>query len=190
MQELADELLTEDGKTVAQEQSVIDNPLKQLTPEERQALLAFIRQEESENRLWKTTLLNDWVQQRDSGAVQFIRDRYGLQWLEQIKQFHLAEYDRAEQGEIMQLKVGDRIEVTNGLWEWVQEDGPCSREWFACTVISLREPSDDEQTDLEESTDKTANPQTSCIVRFDTGAEYEIQGVYDWNRPNWRWLQK
>jgi hypothetical protein len=167
-----------------------ENPLNNLTLEEREALLAFIKQEESENRPWKTTLLNDWVQERDSGTVQFIRDRYGVQWLEQVKPFHLAQYEGAEPGQVMQLKVGDRIEVTNGLWEWVQEDGPCSREWFPCTVIKICQPEGAEvEHQPEEEAEGTDLSNVSCIVRFDTGAEYEIQGVYDWNRPNWRWLE-
>jgi hypothetical protein len=157
------------------------NPLDQLTPAERQTLLAFIAQQEAQQRPWKITLLNDWLQGQDSGAVQFIRDCYGLSWLEQVQPFHLEHYTDHAQGEVLLLKVGDRIEVTNGLWEWVQEEGPCSREWYPCTVVSIREAID--------STEQTSRSQTSCVIRFDTGAEYEIQGVYDWNRPNWRWLQ-
>lgn len=167
-----------------------DNPLNPLTVEERQALLTFIQREESENRSWKTTLLNDWVQERDSGSVQFIRDRYGVQWLEQVKPFHLAQY-ADDQRELIRLKVGDRIEVTNGLWEWVQEDGPCSREWFPCTVIDVREPPNPAESETgEDPVAETGFNDASCIVRFDTGAEYEIQGVYDWNRPNWRWIDE
>ncbi|MCL6436142.1 MAG: hypothetical protein K6T90_18415 [Leptolyngbyaceae cyanobacterium HOT.MB2.61] len=192
VQELAQDWLNGDGKTLlgadgfATSDIPSGNPLDELTPEERQTLLEFIRGEESENRPWKTTLLNDWVQERNSGAVQFIRDRYGLQWLERVKPFHLAQYANAEQEKAIRLKVGDRIEVTNGLWEWVQEEGPCSREWFLCKVISIREPSDEEGAEVEEGGDRY----TSCVVRFDTGAEYEIQGVYDWNRPNWRWVSE
>lgn len=157
------------------------NPLDQLTPAERQTLLAFIAEQEAQHRPWKITLLNDWLQGNDSGAVQFIRDRYGLSWLDQVQPFHLDHYSDQVAGEVLRLKVGDRIEVTNGLWEWVQEDGPCSREWYPCTVVSIREAID--------TTGQTSRTQTSCVIRFDTGAEYEIQGVYDWNRPNWRWLQ-
>lgn len=157
------------------------NPLAELTPEERHALLLFVREQESQKQSWKVTLLNDWLQGRDSGTVQSIRDRYGIQWLEQIQTSHLVEYDTLEDGEVVTLKVGDRIEVMNGLWEWVQSDGPCSPEWFPCTVISVQE---------SESNTPGLNPvSTSCIVRFDSGAEYEIQGVYEWNRPNWRWKQ-
>lgn len=170
-----------DGRELEPDVTVVENPLEQLTLEERQVFLEFVRNQESQNAPWRITLLNDWVQGRDSGPVQFIRDRYGIRWLERIKPSHLERYSNIDQGEILRLKVGDRIEVTNGLWEWVQETGPCSRQWFPCTVIRIQEP-------LEESS-LEGNRNVSCIVRFEWGAEYEIQGVYDWNRPNWRWLQ-
>ncbi|HEY9907292.1 MAG TPA: hypothetical protein V6D18_06750 [Thermosynechococcaceae cyanobacterium] len=150
------------------------NPLDRLTGEERQALLAFVQQQESQQISWKVSLLNDWLQGQDSGSVQFVRQKYGLQWLDQVKPIHLDRYADLV-GEVLRLKVGDRIEVTNGLWEWVQDDGPCSREWFACTVVGV--------TAAQESIEM------GCVIRFDSGAEYEIQGIYDWNRPNWRWLQ-
>jgi 16S rRNA U1498 N3-methylase RsmE len=156
----------------------IANPLDQLTSEERAALLEFIRQQESQNLPWKMTLLNDWLQGRASGSIQFLRDRYGVQWLEQVQTVHLAQYNDLDQGEVLRLKVGDRIEVSNGLWEWVQETGPCRREWVSCTVVQLQAPIESSET-----------PPTSCTVRFENGSEYEIQGVYDWNRPNWRWIQ-
>jgi hypothetical protein len=174
------------------------NPLEELIPEERQALLAFIKAEQIQDRSWKTSLLNDWIAGRNSGAVQFIRDRYGVQWLERVQPIHLAKYGSSERSDLMRLKVGDRIEVTNGLWEWVQEDGPCGREWFPCTVIQIQEldATDSNPAELQENEGvapvvEEAGPtkNTSCIVRFDSGAEYEIQGVYDWNRPNWRWLK-
>lgn len=156
------------------------NPLTQLSLAERQALLQFVRQQTQAGLAWKTTLLNDWLQGRDSGTVQFIRDRYGMHWLEQVQPFHLAAYENPEDDETLRLQVGDRIEVTNGLWEWVQESGPCSREWFPCTVVSVREP---------EASQEDADRHASCVVRFESGAEYEIQGIYEWNRPNWRWLR-
>ncbi|WP_416670750.1 hypothetical protein [Egbenema bharatensis] len=28
--------------------------------------------------------------------------------------------------------------------------------------------------------------QTNCLIQFDNGMEYEIQGIYEWNRYNWR----
>uniref|UniRef100_A0A832M2X5 Uncharacterized protein n=1 Tax=Oscillatoriales cyanobacterium SpSt-402 TaxID=2282168 RepID=A0A832M2X5_9CYAN len=157
------------------------NPLDQLSADERRALLEFVQSQEQQNLSWKTTLLNDWLQGQSSGTVQFIRDRLGIQWLEQVRTSHLIEYDHLSEGEVIALKVGDRIEVTNGLWEWVQESGPCSREWFPCTVIGIHEASNEEADGLRRH--------ASCIVRFNSGVEYEIQGIYEWNRPNWRWLE-
>ncbi len=157
------------------------NPLAALTIEERRALLEFIQSQEQQNLSWKTTILNDWLHGQDSGSVQFIRDRLGMQWLEQVKASHLTEYDHLSEGEVIQLKVGDRIEITNGLWEWVQDNGACPREWFPCTVIGIHDASNKESDGLRRH--------ASCIVRFDSGMEYEIQGIYEWNRPNWRWLE-
>jgi len=156
--------------------SEIGNPLDELTPEQRQALLQFVKEQEKLDRPWKIKLLNDWLHNRNSGSVQFIRDRYGPQWLNRIKQIHLAQYFEAEtSADGLKLKVGDRIEVSNGLWEWVQENGPCSREWFPCTVVGLSQWSDSDCSYY------------NCVIRFDNGTEYEIQGVYQWNRYNWRW---
>lgn len=146
------------------------NPLDELTAEERLALLEFVKEQESLNKPWKIQLLNDWLNNTNSGAVQFIRDRYGLQWLNLVQPGHLAEYFERLEDEL-KLKVGDRIEVSNGLWEWIQEDGPCSQMWVPCMVTSVEERED----------------YSSCIIRFDNGTEYEIQGIYDWNRFNWRW---
>ena len=169
------------------------NPLEQLTAEERQTFLAFVTRQERQNQPWKITLLNDWLSGRSSGAVQFIRERYGIQWVEQITSRHLARYINLERDELLRLKVGDRIEVTNGLWEWVQETGPCSREWFPCTVVSVRTASEEaSNTDSPQdaASEALANSESSCVIRFMDGTEYEIQGVYDWNRPNWRWLKR
>ncbi|XWK91135.1 MAG: hypothetical protein U7127_14120 [Phormidium sp.] len=146
------------------------NPLDELTAQERLALLEFVKEQESLNQPWKIQLLNDWLNNTDSGSVQFIRDRYGLQWLNSVQPSHLAEYFERLEAEL-KLRVGDRIEVSNGLWEWIQEDGPCSQMWVPCTVTSVEERED----------------YSSCIIRFDNGTEYEIQGIYDWNRYNWRW---
>ncbi len=155
----------------------IGNPLDELTAEQRQALLQFVKEQEKQERPWKIKLLNDWLHDRNSGTVQFIRDSYGPQWLNRIKPVHLAQYFEAEtSSESLRLKVGDRIEVSNGLWEWVQEDGPCSREWFPCTVVQLSPRTD------------TDNSYYSCVIRFDNGSEYEIQGIYQWNRYHWRWI--
>lgn len=150
------------------------NPLDELTTEQRSRFLDFVKEQEQQNRPWKIQLLNDWLHERDSGQVQFVRDRYGPQWLNRIKPIHFAQY--ANDGEeALKLKIGDHIEISNSLWEWVQETGPCSREWFTCTVISVNETGEDNYTS------------TNCIIRFINGAEYEIQGVYQWNRYNWRW---
>lgn len=148
------------------------NPLDQLTPEQLRSLLRFIQDQQDEGKDWKTILLNDWLQNRDSGAVQFVREIYGIPWLERITPAHLAAYIDED---YLRLNVGDRIEVCNALWEWVQDDGPCYREWFACTVIGVKDD---------------RNPQaTRGLVRFDNGTEFEIQGLYDWNRPNWRTIR-
>src|SRR5919202_3107686 len=143
------------------------NPLDELTPQQRQDLLQFVKEQEKQDRPWKIKLLNDWLHNRDSGAVQFIRTNYGPQWLNRIKPVHLAQYFEAETAsDGLKLKVGDRIEISNGLWEWVQEDGPCKREWFPCTVIGVYETSD---SDCD---------YTNCIIRFENGTEYEMQGAY------------
>jgi hypothetical protein len=110
--------------------------------------------------------------------MQFIRDLYGPQWLEQVQPVHIAEYAETA----VSLKLGDRIEVSNNLWEWVQEDGPCSREWFGCTVIHISQSSDSNGI-----MPASYSTYTTCLIRFDNGMEYEIQGVYEWNRYNWRW---
>lgn len=152
------------------------NPLDELTREERQALLQFVKEQEERSRRWKIKLLNDWLHNRDSGAVQFIRDQYGPQWLNRVKAVHLRQYLEAEiLPNELKLKVGDRIEVSNGLWEWVQENGPCSREWFPCTVVKLSH-----RTDSDGS-------YHNGVIRFDNGTEYEIQGICEWNRYNWRY---
>jgi hypothetical protein len=157
--------------------SVDFNPLDQLTSAQRRTLLLFIQEQNRQNRSWKAQLLNDWLRQQDSGAIQFVRELYGMQWLEQVQPIHIAQY--ADEVAMM-LKVGDRIEVSNSLWEWVQADGPCSQEWFGCTVVSISESS-------EPAPDASYGCHTNCTIRFDNGMEYEIQGVYEWNQYNWRW---
>lgn len=160
---------------VAQETNghAASNPLEELTPDQREALLDFVQEQEQENRPWKAQLLNDWLAGRDSGRVQFLRENYGLPWLERVQGFHLAAYRQPQQ-----MQVGDRIEVANNLWEWVQEDGPCLQEWFPCTVIQVVDPPQDAEDDFP----------SRCTVRFENGLEYEIQGIYDWNRYHWRWV--
>ncbi len=160
--------------TAANSASAADNPLDTLTEAERQALLQFIQDSDRPDCSWKVQLLNDWLQGRNSGTVQFIRERYGLQWLEQVQPIHITYYLERDGKVLVKLKVGDRIEVCNALWEWVQESGPCDRQWFPCTVVQT----------LEDADPAIAR----CTIRFDNGSEYEIQGIYDWNRYNWRWI--
>jgi hypothetical protein len=176
--------------TAAYSEADLNNPLEQLTAEERQTFLAFVESQERQKQPWKITLLNDWLSGRSSGAVQFIRERYGIQWVEQITPMHLARYINLGSDDPLRLRVGDRIEVTNGLWEWVQETGPCSREWYPCTVVSIKASEESANTSVQKENGSEAPPNSegSCIIRFEDGTEYEIQGVYDWNRPNWRWL--
>ncbi|NEQ28200.1 MAG: hypothetical protein F6K28_56315, partial [Microcoleus sp. SIO2G3] len=71
------------------------NPLDELMPEQRQALLQFVKEQEKLDRPWKIKLLNDWLHDRNSGTVQFIRDEYGPQWLNRVKPVHLAQYFEA-----------------------------------------------------------------------------------------------
>lgn len=158
------------------------NPLDQLNPEQRQAFLRFVREQEKQGKPWKIKLFNDWLQGQDSGSVQFIRQIYGMDWINQIKPAHLAQYNEQADGETLRLKVGDRIEVCNSLWEWVQENDTSNREWFTCTVIQITETNDT-------SGGAVSRPHIGCVIRFDSGNEFEIQGVYEWNRPNWRWPQ-
>lgn len=161
--------------TLEREPETEGNPLDELSPGEREALLKFVQEQEQQNRPWKIQLLNDWLHNRNSGSVQFIRDSYGAQWLNRIKPAHLAHYfDQLFPENRLRLKIGDRIEVSNRLWEWVQPDDPQSEEWFACTVIGLFESADRDCT------------YTHCIIRFDNGTEFEIQGIYQWNQYNWR----
>jgi hypothetical protein len=155
--------------------SDIANPLEELTPEELQEFLQFVKDQEENNLSWKVQLLNDWLNEKNSGAVQFIRDRYGLQWLNRVEARHFDQYAFKD---VLKLRVGDRIEVCNALWEWVQENSPCPPEWFPCIVINV-----DETGGGDDSC-------TNCIVRFNNGAEYEIQGMHEWNRYNWRWISK
>lgn len=164
------------SSTNGNEESETANPLDELTQQQRQALLQFVKEQERRGFPWKIKLLNDWLHNRHSDSVQFIRDTYGPQWLNRVQPKHLAQYFEAEtSSDSLKLKIGDRIEVSNGLWEWVQDDGPCSREWFPCTVVNLSQVSDRDGS------------YHKCIIRFDNGTEYEIQGIYQWNRYYWRW---
>jgi len=165
------EVLTE--KLLATSLSETVNPLDDLTPDQRQALLLFVAQFDRTSDAWKTSLLNDWLHGRDSGSVQFIRDRYGPQWLDAIQPSHLAAYD--QDSRLLKVKVGDRLEVSSSLWEWVPATDLDSREWLSCTVIRVFESSDNERAHL------------NCTVRLANGLEYDVNGMYDWNRLNWRW---
>ncbi|HEY9636215.1 MAG TPA: hypothetical protein V6D14_22605 [Coleofasciculaceae cyanobacterium] len=172
---VAREVLVSLNTSSDQEREIV-NPLDELTLEQRQALLQFVKEQEKQDYPWKIKLLNDWLHNRDSGSVQFIRDECGPQWLNRVKPGHLDQYFEAQTLlDGLKLKVGDRIEVSNGLWEWVQENGPCTREWFPCTVVRVSQHSDSDRSYY------------NCIIRFDNGTEYEIQGIYQWNRYNWRW---
>lgn len=166
-------------KTVSGSSEDDKNPLEELTPEQRQRFLQFVQDNNPTSNGWKVKLLNDWLAGEDSGEIQFLREEYGLQWVERVQPVHLAQYLEAA---AIQLKVGDRIEVANNLWEWVQDDGPCSREWFPCTVIAIQE-----MHDTGASLPQSYSRYTNCTLRFDNGMEYEIQGIYEWNRYNWRW---
>lgn len=159
---------------VPRDLSPSSNPLDDLSSEERQIFLEYVASSNQASNAWKTQLLNDWLQNRSSGIVQFIRDRYGIQWLNQIQPVHLAAY--LEQN--VSLQVGDRIEVSNSLWEWMPATSAANREWYRCVVIRLFESMDSERW------------VTNCTIRLENGMEYDIYGLYDWNRPNWRWPQQ
>lgn len=152
------------------------NPLDELTSEELETFLQFVKIQEQQDRTWKVQLLNDWLLETDSGKVQFIRERYGLQWLYRVESYHFDKYSYFE--DALKLRVGDRIEISNSLWEWVQEEGPCKREWFLCTVIKIEEISNGDDSF------------TNCVISFQNGTEYEIQGIYEWNRYSWRWPRR
>ncbi len=142
------------------------------------SLFDYVRENEKAELPWKIKLLNDWLHEEHSGSVQFIREVYGFQWLNQVKPIHIAHYlAQLQREDTLRLKVGDSLEVSNGLWEWVQKNGVCPEEWFPCTVIEIFTTEDYQDT------------YTNCIIRFENGAEYEIQGIYQWNRHNWRWSE-
>jgi len=191
LQVVIEELIGRQGADFAEgENANYANPLDELTSEECQALLQFVKEQEQQNRPWKVKLLNDWLHDRSSGGVQFIRDRYGPQWLNRIKRSHLAKYFEQENNETLKLKPGDRIEVSNSLWEWVQPETLCTQQWFACTVLRVYETKNNFAAEevLGEASAENTRSLSSCLIRFDNGMEFEIQGVYDWNRYNWRWL--
>lgn len=157
------------------------NPLTALTSGKRQSLLRYIREQQRQDLDWKTQLMSDFLLDRPLADLQFVQDELGLNWIDQISPEHIAQF--ADELMVV-LKVGDRIEVSNGLWEWVQDDGPCSREWFTCLVTGITEISG--LSSLSSGYDRYTN----CTIRFPNGMEYEIQGIYEWNRYNWRWAQE
>ena len=154
------------------------NPLAELTPAQRQTLLDFWQAETSDIETWKAQLMNDWLYDTSSGQWQFIRKDYGLAWLQRLT---LADVQAYVDLRDRPLQVGDRVEVSNGLWEWVQDDGPCTREWVPCVVMALRVMVNDDGT-----TPDSYRQSTTCVVRFAGGREFEIQGIYEWNQYQWR----
>ncbi|MBW4552923.1 MAG: hypothetical protein KME35_17705 [Aphanocapsa sp. GSE-SYN-MK-11-07L] len=151
-----------------------ENPLDALSAAERQALIEYVTRCDQNNLDWKAQLLNNWLQGLPSGDVQFIRDRCGLQWLEQVRPVHLAAY---ADDQAVRVKLGDRLEVASSLWEWVPEAQSDGQEWYGCTVIRV----------FDDSEAEASYP--GCTVRMANGLEYDIHGMYEWNRGNWRWNQ-
>ena len=149
-----------------------ENPLELLTEEQRQTLLDFVVECDRTAQDWKTVLFNDWLQGRESGQVQFLRDRYGFEWINRVQRQNIAAYTQTDEPE---LRMGDRIEVSSRLWEWIPEDLGEEPEWLPCTVVNLTQLDDIEIT-------------LNGTVQFENGVELEIQGLNDWNKNNWRRL--
>jgi hypothetical protein len=150
-----------------------ENPLEALTEGQRQALLRFVSECDRNTQDWKTALFNDWLQGQESGQVQFLRDRYGFNWINRVQRQDIAAYTEDDE---QALKIGDRIEVSSRLWEWIPEDLGEEPEWLTCTLVHLTQP-DDIDTIILNGT-----------VQFENGVELEIQGLNDWNKINWRRL--
>jgi hypothetical protein len=148
-----------------------ENPLDALTEDQCQALLDFIAECDRTTQDWKTILFNDWLQGKDSGPVQFLRDRYGFDWIDRVKRQNIDAYAEAEEQE---LKVGDRLEVSSRLWEWIPEDLGEEPEWIVCTLINLTQPDRGEATTI------------TGTVQFENDLVLEIEGLHDWNKGNWR----
>jgi hypothetical protein len=149
-----------------------ENPLEALTADQREILLSFIEQCDRTAQDWKTVLFNDWLQGQDSGQVQFLRDRYGLDWINRVQPQDIAAYIETDEQE---LRIGDRLEVSSRLWEWIPEDLGEEPEWLPCTLVHLTQPEGPETT-------------LNGTVQFENGVELEIQGLNDWNKSNWRRL--
>jgi hypothetical protein len=148
-----------------------DNPLDTLTEDQRQTLLDFVAECDRNAQDWKTILFNDWLQGRDSGPVQFLRDRYGFDWINRVQRQDIDAYAEAKE---QALKIGDRIEVSSRLWEWIPEDLGEEPEWIVCTLIDLTQP------------DSTGATPISGTVQFGNDLVLEIEGLNDWNKGNWR----
>jgi hypothetical protein len=147
------------------------NPLDDLTPDQRQALLDYVAECDRKGQDWKPTLFNDWMEGRDSGSVQFLRDLYGLDWVNGVQPQHLAAYAESP---VAELTVGDQIEVSSRLWEWIPEETDEEPTWVMCTVMLLYESQETEIVHL------------NGMVQFENGLELEIPGLNDWNQSNWR----
>lgn len=149
-----------------------ENPLEALTADQRETLLSFIEQCDHTTQDWKTVLFNDWLQGQDSGQVQFLRDRYGFDWINRVQRQDIAVYIETDE---LELRIGDRLEVSSRLWEWIPEDLGEEPEWLLCTLVHLTQPE---------------GPKTTLngTVQFENGVELEIQGLNDWNKSNWRRL--
>ena len=148
-----------------------ENPLDALTEDQRQTLLDFVTECDRNTQDWKTVLFNDWLQGRDSGSVQFLRDRYGFDWINRVQRQDIATYTKDDEQE---LRIGDRLEVSSRLWEWIPEDLGEEPEWLPCVLVNLIQPDNLEAT-------------LNGTVQFENGVELEIQGLNDWNKSNWRY---
>jgi hypothetical protein len=149
----------------------LENPLDTLTEDQRQTLLDFVTECDRNTQDWKTVLFNDWLQERDSGPVQFLRDRYGFDWINRVQRQNIAAYTEGDEPE---LRIGDRIEVSSRLWEWIPEDLGEESEWIVCTLVNLTAPDSTEATSI------------TGTVQFENDLVLEIQGLNDWNKGNWR----
>jgi hypothetical protein len=151
-----------------------ENPLEALTEDQRQTVLSYIAECDRTAQNWKTLLFNDWLQGQDSGPVQFLRDRYGFDWINRVQHQHISAYLDCDE---RALTIGDRLEVSSRLWEWIPEDLGEEPAWLLCTLVSLMQPD-------HSGHDAALNG----TVQFENGLTLEIQGLDDWNRNNWRYV--
>jgi hypothetical protein len=103
--------------------------------------------------------------------VQFIRENFGFSWLNRVQPIHLQPY-LPEATPV--LAVGDRIELSSRLWEWTRDE---NSEWIAAKVVGIGKG-----VDLEAEF-------AIAIVQFADGSKYEITGINEWNRYNWRYIE-